>query len=353
MPNYNMKKEKNSLLSKKTNRAQFSKGKIVDMAATFLKKQVDNETGKATKAAKEKMVSQSQIDELIEEEFMNNPFNPFEDLDEDEFSLIVDAASPKKRSMLLGDEVGAEGMGEMDEMMAQMSPEEVAQNLAFFGDVDEIVNYAQSLNAGQTRKFIEAIPEEDYELFGGFENIVKELGPRELKNKGGSMSALLVPVEMEMEMEQNSKVKPDEEMEEDYVDYVLHETLTEEEYEILDKKLSKDDDLSIMFDKVILAATEFSGAGEVEGPGTGTSDDIPARLSDGEFVFTKKAVDEIGADKLQTMMEEAEKAFDERQGKAEGGMMKQKPDAVDMYDEDDDEDIYNSMLSANRMPSLR
>jgi hypothetical protein len=30
--------------------------------------------------------------------------------------------------------------------------------------------------------------------------------------------------------------------------------------------------------------------GEVTGPGTGTSDSVPARLSDGEFVLTAKAV---------------------------------------------------------------
>ena len=30
--------------------------------------------------------------------------------------------------------------------------------------------------------------------------------------------------------------------------------------------------------------------GPIEGPGTETSDDIPAMLSDGEFVFTARAV---------------------------------------------------------------
>ena len=30
--------------------------------------------------------------------------------------------------------------------------------------------------------------------------------------------------------------------------------------------------------------------GQISGPGTGTSDDIPAMLSDGEFVMTAKAV---------------------------------------------------------------
>ena len=34
--------------------------------------------------------------------------------------------------------------------------------------------------------------------------------------------------------------------------------------------------------------------GEINGPGTGTSDDIPAMLSDGEFVFTAKAVRNAG-----------------------------------------------------------
>jgi hypothetical protein len=34
--------------------------------------------------------------------------------------------------------------------------------------------------------------------------------------------------------------------------------------------------------------------GPISGPGTGTSDDIPAMLSDGEFVFTAKAVRNMG-----------------------------------------------------------
>ena len=34
--------------------------------------------------------------------------------------------------------------------------------------------------------------------------------------------------------------------------------------------------------------------GPINGPGTGTSDDVPAMLSDGEFVFTAKAVRSLG-----------------------------------------------------------
>ena len=56
-----------------------------------------------------------------------------------------------------------------------------------------------------------------------------------------------------------------------------------------------------------------AGGGEVDGPGTGTSDSVPARLSDGEFVLTAKAVKgagggdrDIGAARLYDMMSELE-----------------------------------------------
>ena len=43
------------------------------------------------------------------------------------------------------------------------------------------------------------------------------------------------------------------------------------------------------------AAREFPRKnGPINGPGTGTSDSIPAMLSDGEFVFTAKAVRAMG-----------------------------------------------------------
>ena len=44
-----------------------------------------------------------------------------------------------------------------------------------------------------------------------------------------------------------------------------------------------------------LRPTEFPRKnGPIDGPGTGTSDSIPAMLSDGEFVFTAKAVRNAG-----------------------------------------------------------
>ena len=57
-----------------------------------------------------------------------------------------------------------------------------------------------------------------------------------------------------------------------------------------------------------------ANGGEVNGPGTGTSDSVPARLSDGEFVLTAKAVRgagggdrDLGAARMYDMMSELER----------------------------------------------
>ena len=151
--------------------------------------------------------------------------------------------------------------------------------------------------------------------------------------------------------------KPDAEMEDDYIEFVVSESLDEEEQTYLMNALEADPQLSMIFDKVVETASEFSGAGEVEGPGTGLTDSIPARLSDGEFVMTKKATDQIGADNLQRMMDNAERAFD-------GGMMREKRQiggAVTAQDDDEMElmaggvgdEIKKLMsLKANKAPSL-
>ena len=91
----------------------------------------------------------------------------------------------------------------------------------------------------------------------------------------------------------------------------------------------------------------------MDGPGTGVSDSIPARLSDGEFVFTKKATDQIGADNLQVMMDDAERAFDGGyQMKAVGGMMEDE-DPENLGMSKTQEEIEKLMMGANRMPSLQ
>jgi len=161
----------------------------------------------------------------------------------------------------------------------------------------------------------------DYEQARGeaIEESIEE--EREGMQEGGPMGE-----QMEMLMGEDKEeleMQSDEEMEKDYLDFVINEALTEEEEDLLMEQLERNPQLSEIFDKVMEVASEFSGAGPVEGPGTEVSDSIPARLSDGEFVFTAKAVEEIGADKLMSMMKEAEAAADERLPAQEGGMVEE------------------------------
>ena len=190
--------------------------------------------------------------------------------------------------------------------------------------------------------------------------VAKE-GARTKRAEGGS---LMVPPEMEMEEEVPEDTypnipedemeealesqKPDDEMQEDYMGSVISGSLDTSEQEYLMTVLEGDEQLSAILDKVLLAASEFSGAGKGEGPGTGVSDSIPARLSDGEFVMTKKATDQIGADELQTMMDEAEKAYD-------GGLMTRKASGGLLSNPNNlqDDEIKKTMIGANRMPSVR
>ena len=132
--------------------------------------------------------------------------------------------------------------------------------------------------------------------------------------------------QMEGLMDKETPMLPDEEMEEDYVNYVIEETLPSQDKDYLISALEKDDRLSEIFDQVVESATEFSGSGPIEGPGSEMSDSIPARLSDGEFVFTAKAVEEIGVDTLTSMMKDAEAEAEKRQGAAYGGMIEDESD---------------------------
>ena len=196
---------------------------------------------------------------------------------------------------------------------------------------------------------------------------------REPRQEGGAMEDMAMPSEM-MGMEDDMPVDtypnippeemaaaeasqlPDAEMEEEYLSFVFDQSLDDQEQDYLSKALEADPKLSQILDKVVMTASEFSGAGKVEGPGSGVSDSIPARLSDGEFVFTKKATDQMGAGNLQAMMDDAERAYDGgmmRSPKQEGGMMyKQKDEDPLAYEKIAQDEIKKNMLRANRAPSL-
>ena len=186
---------------------------------------------------------------------------------------------------------------------------------------------------------------------------------RQALQEGG---ALMVPPEREgmpidtftPEDQANAEASQvsDEEMESGFVDHVLDESLEPEEQDYLMGALEADPRLSEIFDKVVETASEFTGEGEVEGPGTGVSDSIPARLSDGEFVMTQKATNQIGAENLQSLMDEAERAYEgglKRMEYAFGGTVEEDEDEESLLvGKKDEEEIKKQMISANRMPSV-
>lgn len=95
------------------------------------------------------------------------------------------------------------------------------------------------------------------------------------------------------------------------------ELLTPEEENILTEVFEQYPEMEVILDKVSMSLIEDTGItaeGAIEGPGTETSDSINAKLSDGEFVFTAKAVKQIGVDKLRKMMDKAETDYDEQLG---------------------------------------
>ena len=137
-------------------------------------------------------------------------------------------------------------------------------------------------------------------------------------------------------------MESDDTMEDNYTKFIMEEALNEEEEDMLTSKLEQDEELSMLFDKIIDVAQEFAGSGPVEGPGSGVSDSIPASLSAGEFVFTAKATKEIGEDTLMSMMKDAEANADERQGFAIGGMNRLEDEITD-----EESDVSDDMRRVN------
>ena len=174
-----------------------------------------------------------------------------------------------------------------------------------------------------------------------------------MKDQMEGLAISVSPIVVEEEIMPEAKaMKSDEVMEDDYIDFIVSQSLTPDEEKMLNQELEQNDELSIMFDKVMETASEFAGSGPVNGPGSAVSDSIPARLSDGEFVFTAKAANQIGVERLQSMMEDAEMQADAagRQNMQVGGEAEE--EEKDMYgrlimESDKDEEIKKAMLSVN------
>ena len=223
--------------------------------------------------------------------------------------------------------------------------EEAAQEL---GEMTDTANQLRQRGFSDNR--IEELLEEAYEL-GEPDDLIRALKKplvREQKQEGGDVDNQMT-IMMSKPIE-SVPMKSDEQMEDDFIDFVVNNALNSAEQKKLMDTLERDEEVSIIFDKLMSTATEFAGSGPVEGPGSAVSDSIPARLSDGEFVFTAKATEEIGADNLQRMMEDAEASAEERQNMQVGGEAEE--EEKDMYgrsilESDKDEEIRKAMLSVN------
>ena len=179
--------------------------------------------------------------------------------------------------------------------------------------------------------------------------VVERMGYEEGGDIDAQMAMMMPTEEEPMMEEQEQDMMPDEQMEDEYLDFIIDQSLSPEEETTLMTKLEADPELSVMFDKVMDTAMEFAGSGPVDGPGSGVSDSIPARLSDGEFVFTAKATEQIGADRLQSMMEDAEAEADAmRQDMQMGGEVEEKP-KVDRFGKPIDEDIAEDEIKKGMM----
>ena len=244
----------------------------------------------------------------------------------------------------------------LDAMNAAEKKSEEADSIRFaIGNFDE--NFVARFHLDREQKRLEE--EKRKNEYGG-----GTMSKRDRRQEGG---ALLVPPEQEAiptdtytpkeQTDAEANQVSDDRMEDEFVDHVVGTALDDDEQSYLTSALEADSRLSEIFDKVVETASEFTGDGPVEGPGTGVSDSIPARLSDGEFVITKKATDQIGSDNLQSMMDEAERAFDGGLQKKKkyilGGTVEEDEDVQQsLLGQKDEEEINKQMINANRFPSV-
>ena len=96
-------------------------------------------------------------------------------------------------------------------------------------------------------------------------------------------------------------MRTDKAIEDDSIDFFLDENLTPDDQEYLLDVIEQDEKLSSIVDSLVLRALEVTEEGLIKGSGGPEDDEVLARLSDGEFVFSAEAVEVIGLEKLEAM----------------------------------------------------
>ena len=131
-------------------RKKYSKaGKVLNLIEAI--------TGKKIKDKKNKMVSEAKAQRKLESLLSENP-QALDNLTVDEEMELM-SLLPQRTQARLG--LGEEPLDDIVEMAKDMEPEEVAKNLELFSSIDDIFEYADSLDAKDKRKFITNLSDED------------------------------------------------------------------------------------------------------------------------------------------------------------------------------------------------
>ena len=292
---------------------------LLDM--DLAKSGVDNIPAKSTKKDIDDI-----LDNLTDKEIENlTPIEREQLLDMEIEKYGIKGRKTKMDGGLLSDDRQAYGVGSLVKKLIKKKPSKQASDIKYAEDeIDGLIDLRRKRKAQLEDDLREATESEKVKLLKDYNDSLKDI-TQEINRYNDQLRELGVKPSGKNYSEKIRTSKadggmlPDEDMENNYTRFIMDEALTEEEEDMLVSKLEQDEELAMLFDKVIDVAQEFAGAGPVEGPGSGVSDSIPARLSDGEFVFTAKAVEEIGEDTLMSMMKDAEAKADERQGLAMGG----------------------------------
>jgi hypothetical protein len=292
---------------------------LLDM--DLAKSGVDNIPAKSTKKDIDDI-----LDNLTDKEIENlTPIEREQLLDMEIEKYGIKGRKTKTDGGLLSDDRQAYGVGSLVKKLIKKKPSKQASDIKYAEDeIDGLIDLRRKRKAQLEDDLKEATQSEKVKLLKDYNDSLKEI-TQEINRYNDQLRELGVKPSRKNYEEKIRTSKadggmlPDEDMENNYTRFIMDEALTEDEEDMLVSKLEQDEELAMLFDKVIDVAQEFAGAGPVEGPGSGVSDSIPARLSDGEFVFTAKAVEEIGADNLMAMMKDAEAKADERQPAYGGG----------------------------------
>ena len=129
----------------------------------------------------------------------------------------------------------------------------------------------------------EEAPEREQSFKGGeMRKLYQEGGKPSMEDQMEGLAISVEPITVEKEEthtmpdgtimpgkthEEYEQMLSDEEMDADYVDFVVSATLDQEDKNYLESALAEDAKLSELFDQVVESASEFSGSGPVEGLG--------------------------------------------------------------------------------------